>query len=55
VTLRWKTFSRAAAQAGISRRYGGIHFTDGDLEGRKAGRRAGAHAYARARRLWRGG
>src|SRR5437762_13591317 len=26
VTLTWETFSDAATQAGLSRRYGGIHF-----------------------------
>lgn len=36
--LYWATFSDAADEAGISRRYGGIHFSDGDLAGRKAGR-----------------
>ncbi|HEX8067872.1 MAG TPA: vanadium-dependent haloperoxidase [Thermoleophilaceae bacterium] len=55
VTLRWRTFSEAADEAGMSRRYGGIHFEDGDLDGRAAGRRAGAQAFAKARRLWRGG
>src|SRR5262249_40101075 len=30
VTLAWPTFSDAAAQAGMSRRYGGIHFEQGD-------------------------
>ena len=36
--LYWATFTDAADEAGISRRYGGIHFSDGDLAGRKAGR-----------------
>jgi hypothetical protein len=30
--LAWETFSEAADQAGISRRYGGIHFRQGDLD-----------------------
>ncbi|MBY0423456.1 MAG: vanadium-dependent haloperoxidase, partial [Parvularculaceae bacterium] len=38
LTLSWPTFSAAAAEAGISRRYGGIHFIDGDLEGRRIGK-----------------
>jgi len=38
VTLSWATFSDAAAQAGISRRYGGIHFAQGDLDARTTGR-----------------
>jgi len=41
VTLAWRTFSDAADEAGLSRRYGGIHFEDGDLEGRPVGRRIG--------------
>ncbi|MFI3136449.1 MAG: hypothetical protein QX197_06690 [Methylococcaceae bacterium] len=36
--LYWATFTDAADEAGISRRYGGIHFIDGDLESRKIGR-----------------
>lgn len=46
ITLSWPTFSAAADEAGISRLYGGIHFRDGDLEGRKLGRRIGARAFA---------
>jgi membrane-associated phospholipid phosphatase len=38
VTLSWATFSDAADQAGISRRYGGIHFLADDLVGRQTGR-----------------
>lgn len=38
VTLCWATFTEAADQAGMSRRYGGIHFSEGDLEGRKLGK-----------------
>ncbi len=48
VTLTWATFSQAAAQAGMSRRYGGIHFADADLAGRKAGRFVGEVVYRRA-------
>jgi len=46
VTLHWDTFSAAADEAGVSRRYGGIHFRQGDLVGRAVGRRVGA-------RVWR--
>lgn len=49
VTLYWPTFSDAADQAGISRRYGGIHFKAGDLSGRAVGRLVGAQAWAKAR------
>jgi hypothetical protein len=48
VTLSWPTFSAAADEAGLSRRYGGIHFADGDLEGRKLGRAVGALAWEKA-------
>ena len=46
LTLAWRTFSDAAAQAGLSRRLGGIHFMQGDLDARATGRTA-------ARRCWR--
>jgi len=42
IVLRWSSFSELAEGAGISRRYGGIHFKQGDLEGRKLGRAVGA-------------
>jgi hypothetical protein len=38
VTLTWPTFTDAANQAGMSRRYGGIHFQQGDLDARATGR-----------------
>ena len=38
-TLSWATFTDAADEAGISRRYGGIHFIDGDLDSRLMGRK----------------
>lgn len=49
MTLSWPTFSAAADEAGLSRRYGGIHFADGDMEGRKLGRAVGAQAWAKAK------
>jgi hypothetical protein len=48
VTLYWPTFSAAADEAGLSRRYGGIHFSEGDLVGRSVGRLVGAQAWAAA-------
>lgn len=45
VMLVWPSFRSAADQAGLSRRYGGIHFEKGDLEGRELGR-------ATARQVW---
>ena len=41
IILQWDTFSAAADEAGMSRRYGGIHFEDGDLAGRAMGREVG--------------
>ncbi|MEV4564438.1 vanadium-dependent haloperoxidase [Nonomuraea sp. NPDC049419] len=54
VTLRWSTFSAAAEEAGLSRRYGGIHFKAGDFEGRALGRAVGAAAWERATAYWTG-
>jgi hypothetical protein len=48
VTLSWATFSDAADQAGMSRRYGGIHFEDGDLQGRAMGRSIASIVWAKA-------
>ena len=48
LTLHWHTFSDAANQAGLSRRYGGIHFEQADLDARAAGRRVAELAWARA-------
>jgi len=48
LTLSWATFSQAADQAGISRRYGGIHFEQGDLDGRRAGRKVAQMAWDKA-------
>lgn len=48
VTLQWPTFLAAADEAGISRRYGGIHFKAGDLAGRKVGQLVGAQAWKMA-------
>jgi len=48
LTLSWATFSEAADQAGMSRRYGGIHFETGDLQGRAIGRKVGGLAWTRA-------
>ena len=48
VTLYWPTFSAAAAETGMSRRYGGIHFQSGDLHGRSLGAAIGADAWIKA-------
>src|ERR1700730_15289780 len=53
ITLYWDTFTDAANQAGISRRYGGIHFKRADLVGRATGRQVGAEAWEKALRYFR--
>jgi hypothetical protein len=55
VTLFWSTFTHAANQAGISRRYGGIHFKAADLAGRAAGRLVADQAWEKAVSFWSGG
>jgi hypothetical protein len=54
VTLSWPTFTAAADEAGLSRRYGGIHLEAGDEDARKAGQRIGHGAWTKANRLFRG-
>jgi hypothetical protein len=54
LTLRWATFSDAAAEAGISRRYGGIHFEQGDLDARATGRLAARECWLKAQRYFSG-
>ena len=48
LTLSWATFTDAADEAGISRRFGGIHFIEGDVRAREAGRKVGAQAWKKA-------
>lgn len=48
VTLAWPTFSAAADEAGLSRRLGGIHFRDRDLEARRMGRAVGGVVWEKA-------
>ena len=54
ITLSWDTFSDAAHQAGISRRYGGIHFEQGDLDARATGRLAARAAWVKAQSYFTG-
>jgi hypothetical protein len=54
LTLSWATFSEAADQAGLSRRYGGIHFEQGDLDARLTGRLAARRAWAKAQAYFQG-
>ena len=54
VTLQWDTFTEAANEAGISRRYGGIHFLGGDLVGRFIGSLVGRQVFAKAQTYFDG-
>jgi hypothetical protein len=54
VDLSWPTFEDAANEAGLSRRYGGIHFRDADLEGRRLGGEIGEAVWQKATRLFEG-
>lgn len=54
ITLQWPTFSAAADEAGMSRRYGGIHFKQGDLEARAMGRVVGQLVWQKAQNLFNG-
>jgi uncharacterized protein DUF6851/vanadium-dependent haloperoxidase-like protein len=54
LAIYFGTFSNAADSAGMSRRYGGIHFQDGDLTGRATGRLVGALVWAKAQSYWNG-
>ena len=48
VVLSWATFTEAADESGMSRRYAGLHFEDADLEGRALGRRVAALSWNKA-------
>jgi hypothetical protein len=54
VVLQWPSFSAAAAQAGLSRIYGGIHVESGNTAGQTIGQLVGRQAFARAQALWLG-
>jgi hypothetical protein len=55
VTISWSTFEAAANEAGMSRRYGGIHWQFGDTEARDNGKKMGEGAFSHAKKLWEGG
>jgi hypothetical protein len=55
VTLSWATFSEAAEQAGLSRRYGGIHFEQGDRDARETGQIAAREVWEKVAQYWEGG
>jgi len=54
VVLKWDTFTEAADEAGMSRRYGGIHFASADLAGRKLGRLVADRTWAKAQSYFDG-
>jgi PAP2 superfamily len=54
VTLSWPTFSHASNEAGLSRRYGGIHFYSGDIHGRAIGRQVAQYVYSKAQSYIKG-
>ncbi|MBL9116235.1 MAG: hypothetical protein JNJ83_14610 [Verrucomicrobiaceae bacterium] len=54
VQLQWCTYYDAADQAGQSRRFGGIHPSEDDFDGRYIGSIAGVSAYTLAHRYWTG-
>jgi hypothetical protein len=54
VALRWETFTDAANEAGISRRYGGIHFRTADMAGRLLGRVVAFNAWQKAQSYFDG-
>lgn len=51
LTLQWDSFSAAADEGGISRLYGGIHFDDGDQNGRALGRQVGDIVWQQAQQF----
>ncbi|MEM9100363.1 MAG: DUF6851 domain-containing protein [Pseudomonadota bacterium] len=54
VTLAWETFSEGADEAGLSRIFGGIHFDEGDVNGRQLGRDVGESAFNLAQKFING-
>lgn len=54
LTLSWATFSAAAAQEGVARLWGGVHFRRADVDGQALGRAVAAEVWAKANRLFRG-
>jgi hypothetical protein len=54
VVLSWKTLTDAADQAGMSRRWGGIHFESGDMDGRALGKVVGYDDWNKAQTFLNG-
>ena len=53
-TLEWETFTEAADEAGLSRIYGGIHFNDGNINGRTLGKEVGNAVFEEAQQYING-
>jgi hypothetical protein len=54
IVLQWKSYTDAADEAGISGRYGGIHFKAADVAGRRLGRIVADKAWQRAQSYFDG-
>ncbi len=54
VVLQWASYFDAADQAGLSRRFGGIHVSEDDYHGRVVGAETGQQAWALAQKYWDG-
>jgi len=54
VKLKWETFTDAANEAGMCRRYGGIHFASADLAGRQLGRLVADKVWPKAQSFFDG-
>jgi hypothetical protein len=54
IALHWPTFTDAADEAGMSRRYGGIHFRAADLAGRHLGGLVAMEAWHKAQSYFDG-
>lgn len=54
ITLQWRTMQDAANQAGLSREFGGIHFSEGDMHGRTLGTKIGQAVFGKAQTYFNG-
>lgn len=54
VRLTWPTFTAAAQEEGMSRRYAGVHFARADVDGQELGRRVARVVWAKAQALFAG-
>jgi len=54
LTLQWAKFTDASNEAGMSRRYGGTNFKDGDMNGRSLGKKIGQIVWKKAQGYFTG-